>query len=78
MLLQDNKNGVTFIKVAPFGFLVTKASMFSNTFVDDLVRLSQIKNELYPSNLSINLLTFLFDTIYFSKLVKINIGIMSG
>ncbi len=40
-----NKNGANYKKLAPFGFLVTKASMFSNTFIDDLVRLSQIKQE---------------------------------
>ena len=50
LLFQDNNNnnnnnGTNFLKLAPFG-CVTKTELSSNTFIDDLVRLSQTKSEL--------------------------------
>ncbi len=49
--LGNKKNRHQRMKSSNVG-LVTKTSVSSNTFIDDLVRLSKIKNELCLPNLS--------------------------
>ncbi|KFF00630.1 hypothetical protein IX39_08340 [Chryseobacterium formosense] len=51
--LGNKKNRHKRVKSSNVG-LVTKTSVSSNTFIDDLVRLSQIKNQLQNPILSNN------------------------
>jgi len=54
-ILKNKKNRQRSGKSSNVGF-VTKTGLSSNTFIDDLIRLSQIKKDLAIPNLEFNFL----------------------